>query len=121
LDFNSKETHTDEKRSNAKHIEENLERGFRKNGQHTKRYDDGNDLEVELQETLPVATSGLKPVSKKTAAALRRMSPQDNTSMAPSINNKHNSVLDIQPLGNVEAVEPMEEAININLPPSEQE
>ena len=49
------------------------------------------------------------------------MSPQGNTSMAPSINNKHNSVLGIQPLGNVEAVEPMEEAVNISLPPSEQE
>jgi len=121
LDFNSKETHTDEKRSNTKHIGEHLERGFRNNGKHTKRYDDGNDLEVELQETLPVATSGLKPVSKKTAAALRRMSPQAYTSMAPGINNKHNSVLGIQPLGNVEAVEPMEEAVTINLPPSEQE
>lgn len=49
------------------------------------------------------------------------MSPQAYTSMAPGINNKHNSVLGIQPLGNVEAVEPMEEAVTINLPPSEQE
>lgn len=38
-----------------------------------------------------------------------------------SLNNKHNSVLGIKPLGNVESVDPMEDAGSISMPPSEQE
>ena len=113
LDFNSKGT----QRSNSK----NNELRYSNNQNPNEHYKGSIDLNIEMQETIPAMTNGLRPGSKKTAATIRRMSPQESTPMAPTINNKHNSILSIKPLGNVEAVEPMEETFSVSLPPSEQE